>query len=113
MTELFVSRGCIVHPPQGSKFSVQIGIFAPAATADLIWQCKLSLEGILEEERVAYGVDRWHALQMGIQIIWIEISLKTAMGWHFFWLDGKSMEPDELLPLWGQEVAPKLFTRPG
>jgi hypothetical protein len=37
---------------------------------------------------------------------------KTAVGWRFSWFDGESMEPDDLLPYWGQEVAPKLFTRP-
>jgi len=112
MTELFVSRKCTAHPPQGSGFSVQLGVFAPAATADRGWQCKLSLEGIQDEDRVAYGIDQWHALQMGMQMIWIELSLKTTMGWRFSWFDGESMEPDELLPHWGQEVAPKLFTRP-
>lgn len=111
MTELFVSRKCTVYSPQGPEFSVQIGVFAPGTIADRAWQCKLSLEGILDEDRVAYGVDQWHALQMGMQI-WMELSLKTAVGWHFSWFDGESMEPDELLPHWGQEVAPKLFTRP-
>lgn len=112
MTELFVSRKCTVHSPQGPEFSVQIGVFAPGPIADRAWQCKLSLEGILDEDRVAYGVDQWHALQMGMQMIWMELSLKTAVGWRFSWFDGESMEPDELLPHWGQEVAPKLFTRP-
>lgn len=112
MTELFVSRKCIVHPPQTPGFSIQIGVFPPAFTEDQAWQCKLSLEGIQDEDRVAYGVDQWQALQMGMQMIWIELSLKTAMGWRFSWLDGESMEPDEILPPWGREVAPELFTRP-
>ena len=112
MSGLFVSRKCTAYAPQGPEFSVQIGIFAPALNEDQAWQCKLSLDGIMDADRVAYGVDQWHALQMGMQMIWVELTLKTAMGWRFSWFDGENMEPDELLPHWGREVAPELFIRP-
>ncbi|MBB6132666.1 hypothetical protein HD842_000777 [Massilia aurea] len=101
MTELFISRKCMVHPPQGSEFSVLIGVFAPEVTADQAWHCQLSFEGIQDKDRFAYGVDQRHALQMGVEMFWVELSFKTAMGWRFSWFGDERMEPDELLPHWG------------
>ena len=107
MTELFVSRVCTVYPPQGEAFVARVGVFAPVATERQAWQCKLSLDGILDEERLGVGVDQWHALHMGMQMVWLELSLKAAMGWRFAWSNGEHMDIDELLPHWGREVATK------
>lgn len=107
MTELFVSRVCTAYPPQGQAFVARIGVFAPAETEQQAWQCKLSLDGILDEERLGFGVDQWHALQMGMQMVWVELSFKAKIGWRFTWSNGEHMHIDELLPHWGEEVPPK------
>lgn len=107
MTELLVSRVCTAYPPQGPPFLARIGVFSPVVTEHQAWECKLSLDGILDDERNGFGVDQWDALQMGMQMIWVELSLKTKMGWRFAWSNGENMEIDELLPLWGKEVASK------
>jgi hypothetical protein len=106
MTDLFVSRTCTAYPPQGPAFLVEIGVFPPVATEQRGWQCKLSLDGVLDEERLAFGVDQWQALQMGMQMVWLEITFKAAMGWRFGWFNGESMDLAELLPHWGRQVAP-------
>lgn len=107
MTDLFVSRTCFAHPPDRTSFSVQIGVFAPVSTEQQSWHCKLSLDGLLDEERLAFGIDQWQALQMGMQMVWLEVTLKTAMGWRFAWSNGDNMAPGALLPHWGTELAPK------
>lgn len=107
MTELFVSRTCIAYPPHGAAFMTRIGVFPPMSADQQVWQCKLSLDKILDEERIAFGADQWQALQAGMQMAWLELTLKTATGWRFSWWNGESMDVDELLPQWGKEVAPK------
>jgi hypothetical protein len=64
MTELFVSRICTAYPPQGQAFVARIGVFAPAETEQQAWQCKLSLDGILDEERLGFGVATFERMNM-------------------------------------------------
>jgi hypothetical protein len=107
MTEPIVSRACIAYPPGGPAFSTRIGVLPPTVDERQAWQCKLSVDGVLDEERIAFGADAWQALQMGMHMAWIELTLKTALGWRFGWPDGTGMALDELLPPWGVERAPK------
>ena len=106
MTELFVSRVCTVYPPDGPEFVARIGVFAPVETEQQAWQCRLSLDGILNQERLGFGVGQWPALQMGMQMVWLELSLKAKMGWRFAWSNGESMEIRELPPQWGGGSGP-------
>jgi hypothetical protein len=102
-----VSRGCQVQPPGRPAFFTKVGVMRPTQKDGKWWECRLSLPGILADERVALGADEWGALQMGMQLVWIEIDHKAQTGWQFFFWNGESSDVDQLLPHWGRELRPR------
>lgn len=101
-----VSRDCQVQPPGGPAFFTRVGVQQPVQKDGKWWECKLSLPGILEDDRVAFGVDEWDALQAGMQLVWIELDHKAKTGWEFSWWNGETTDVDQLLSQWGRELRP-------
>ncbi|WBS00626.1 hypothetical protein OU994_20175 [Pseudoduganella sp. SL102] len=102
-----VSRGCQVLAPGRPIFFARVGVFRPTQVEGKWWQCKLSLPGIVDDERVAFGCDEWDALQAGMQMVWIELDHKARTGWTFTWWNGESSDVNQLLPHWGRELHPR------
>jgi hypothetical protein len=107
MNDPIVTRECEVKPPSGMSFHTRVGVMRPVQRDGKWWECKLSLPGILEDERIAFGIDEWDALQQGMQLLWIELDHKAKTGWHFSWWNGESSDVNQLLPHWGRELHPQ------
>lgn len=102
--QIFISRNCIAYPPSGAPFEAQIGICKPSQSTEWGWQCQLHLPGIADMELSAYGIDEWHAVQMGMHLVWVELDFKNSTGWRFEWWGGNNTDTHELLPPYGRAV---------
>jgi hypothetical protein len=102
--DLLVSRECDVLPPNMPSFRCRIGVLKPEQIGQWQWKCKVQLDGIVDEERLVMGIDEWHTLQLGMEMIFTELEFKQMQGWRFLWFEGDSDDLKQLLPRLGREA---------
>jgi hypothetical protein len=103
-SELYISRQCEVHAPGAQPFTTVVGILKPQQLDKWKWKCTLYLGEISNEERHAIGIDAWHAIQSGMQMVFIELEFRQLQGWKFLWFEGDSDDLEELLPPVGRAL---------
>ena len=98
MSNLIVERPCIAISPDGERIETCIGLEKPEQLDVYRWDCKLNFGKLDFEERRAFGIDGWQALQLGMEMMHVELDFKSLTGWKFLWFEGTSDNLEELWP---------------
>ncbi|NHZ83788.1 hypothetical protein F2P44_31645 [Massilia sp. CCM 8695] len=105
MTEYIIKRLCVAHAPTGEILNTYVGVTQPIHLSGLDWECNIDLDKIDSQKKMTKGIDSWHAVQMGMYMVYRELQFKEMVGWKFLWLDGEESDLRSLLPTFGQELA--------
>ncbi|NVI81934.1 MULTISPECIES: hypothetical protein [unclassified Janthinobacterium] len=91
--------------PDGEKFDTFLSIGIPQRMSENHWSCEVFIDKIFNEPKNVAGVDSWHAMQLAMNMIYMELRIRKKFGWGFSWFDGEEDDLKSLLPPLGQKAA--------
>ena len=103
MTKLMLYRECKAIDVNGKESQVKVGVEQPKCLNG-VWNCKVVLGVILQDQRHAYGADAWDAVQKAMVMVYLELRVQKLAGWKFLWFNDETDDLTVLLPDFGKST---------
>jgi len=90
------------RPGGEEKFPLRLGLGRPFRSDEGTWACPVIIDGLYAKLCPVFGIDSWHALQLGNRLIRQLLTQFHEQGGRFFWAD------DFCTPLSLDQIWPEL-----